>query len=88
MIKLCNRGLGFAILPIKLDLTEVLVDFKKFERSTIWHEFWHNREKEENYKRPIFRKQKTNLPKNHTSPKELKNVFRGNKIRNHGSKKS
>ena len=34
MNKLLNRGLNFAVLPLKLDLTEVLVDFKRFERST------------------------------------------------------
>ena len=31
MINLLNRGLNFAILPIKLDLTQVLVDYKYFE---------------------------------------------------------
>ena len=71
MEKLLNRGLSFAILPNKLDLTEVLVDFQRFERSAIWHEFWHNREKEE-FIKPIFKKHKNNLPKNYTSPKELK----------------
>ena len=54
-----------------MDLTQVLVDFKKFERSIIWHEFWHGRQKEENVKQPIFKKQKSNLPKNYTIPKEL-----------------
>ena len=43
MNKLLNRGLNFAILPLKLDITQVLVDFKRFERSTIWHEFWYRR---------------------------------------------
>ena len=35
MVALLNRGLIFAILPLKLDLTQVLVDFKRFERSII-----------------------------------------------------
>ena len=74
MVKLLNRGLSFCILPIKLDLTEVLVDFRRFERSIIWHEFWHNREVEDNPKEPIFRKHKSNLPKNHTTPRELKHI--------------
>ena len=30
MNKLINRGLNFTILPFKLDITEVLVDFKRF----------------------------------------------------------
>ena len=38
----------------------------------IWHEFWFGREKEENYKPPIFKAKKNNLLKNHTTPKELK----------------
>ena len=72
MEKLLNRCLSFAVLPLKLDLTEILVDFKRFERSAIWHEFWHNREIEKQLKEPIFRKLKFNLPKNYTTPKELK----------------
>ena len=31
MTKLLNRGLNFTILPLKLDLTEVIVDYNKFE---------------------------------------------------------
>ena len=72
MKTLLNRGLSFSILPIKLDLTQVLVDFKRFERSAIWHEFWYGREKDENYKPPIFKTEKRNLPKNHTTSKDLK----------------
>ena len=44
MDKLINRGLNFTILPFKLDITEVLVDFKRFARSTIWHKFWYGKE--------------------------------------------
>ena len=29
MVNLLNRGFNFTILPLKLDLTEVMVDFKK-----------------------------------------------------------
>ena len=72
MTNLLNRGLNFAILPLKLDLTQVLVDFKIFERSVIWHEFWHGREKDTTYESPIFKTQKQNLPKNYTIPKEIK----------------
>ena len=68
MINLLNRGLNFAVLPLKMDLTQVLVDFKRFERSAIWHEFWYGKEKNRNYKPPIFKKQKRNYPKNYSSP--------------------
>ena len=72
METLLNRGLSFTVLPLKLDLTEVLVDFKRFERSAIWHEFMYGKEKDDNYEAPIFKQHKTNLPKNYTTPKELK----------------
>ena len=49
METLLNRGLSFTVLPLKLDLTEVLVDFKRFERSAIWHEFMYGKEKDDNY---------------------------------------
>ena len=39
MEKVLNRGLNFAILPLKLDLTQVLVDYERFERTMIWQEF-------------------------------------------------
>ena len=72
MINLLNRGLNFAVLPLKMDLTQVLVDFIRFERSAIWHEFLYGKEKNRNNKPPIFKKQKRKYPKNYSSPKELK----------------
>ena len=72
MEKVLNRGLKFCIQPLKLDLTQILVDYQRFERTMIWHEYWFGREKEENYKTPIFKAKKNNLPKNHNTPKELK----------------
>ena len=56
----------------KLDITEVLVDLKKFFRAAIWQEYWHNREKDPVYKQPIFKSHKSNLPKNHPTPSRLK----------------
>ena len=44
MESLLNRGLNFAILPKKLDITQVLVDFRKFERSVTWKEYFYNQE--------------------------------------------
>ena len=71
MERLLNRGLNFAILPLKLDLTQVLVDFRKFERSAIWHEFWFGNE-QNNPNPPIFKSKKKNMPKNYTVPEGLK----------------
>ena len=71
MKRLLNRGLNFAILPLKIDLTQILVDFKRFERSTIWHEFWFGHETKPNDP-PIFKTKKTNFPKKHTVPEGLK----------------
>ena len=71
MEKLLNRGLNFSIMPLKLNMTQVLVDFNKFERSMLWTEFWANVPKEE-YKPPIFKKVKTNLPTKHPTPAGLK----------------
>ena len=39
MKKLLNRALNFAVLPIKLDITEVIVDFNRFARAAIWQEY-------------------------------------------------
>ena len=72
MTRLLNMGLKFSVLPHKLDLTEVLVDFKRFERSVIWHEFWAEIEDKADYEKPIFKSQKFNLPKNHTIPQGIK----------------
>ena len=72
MKNLLNRAFSFAVLPLKLDITEVLVDFNKFARAVLWHEYWYNQEKEEEYEKPIFKTHKSNLPKNHNTPKGLK----------------
>jgi hypothetical protein len=74
MKNVLNKGLNFSILPLKLDITQVLVDYKKFERSTIWHEFWYGRNQAENRKSPIFKTNKSNLPKKYTVPEGL-NIF-------------
>ena len=36
MESVLNRGLNFGFLPLKLDLTQVLTDFERFERTMIW----------------------------------------------------
>ena len=72
MISVLNLGLNYSILPLKLDITQVLVDFRRFERSAIWQEYWHGHENDVGYKPPIFKSQKNNLPKKHSTPKGLK----------------
>ena len=64
MEKVLNRGLNFCILPLNLDITQVLVDFHRFERSMIWYEFWYGREKQ-NKPTPIF-KTESELTLSHT----------------------
>ena len=72
MKALLNRALNFSVLPLKLDITQVLVDFNRFSRAAIWHEFWYETEKDQTYLKPIFKKLKSNLPKNYSSPNGLK----------------
>ena len=48
-----------------------MTDFKRFERTIIWKEFWYGRPQPENRKIPIFKSKKNNLPKNYSSPKNL-----------------
>ena len=37
MESVLNRGLNFCILPLNLDITQVLVEFSRFERTMRWH---------------------------------------------------
>ena len=61
MKKLLNSALNFAIIPLKLYITEIIVDFNRYSRAIIWHEYWHGKEEEgdNEHFNPIFRKQKT-----------------------------
>ena len=72
MKSLLNRALNFSILPLKLDITQVLVDFNRFSRAVIWHEYWYGKDTDEAYKKQIFKAKKSNLPKNYSSPAGLK----------------
>ena len=72
MKNLLNRGFNFSILPLKLDLTQVLVDFKRFERSMIWQEYFHGIESDGDSRSKIFKTKKSNLPRNYKSPEGLK----------------
>ena len=72
MDALFNKGLNFSILPKKLDMTQVWVDYKRFERSCIWTEYWYGREDQGTTPVPIFKLHKTNLPKKYAVPDGLK----------------
>ena len=76
MNKVLNRGLNFCLTPQSLDKTQVLVDFKRFERTMIWREYWHSKNDDNNdnleYKAPIFKTEKNNLPKKYKTPNSLK----------------
>ena len=56
----------------KLDITQTLVDYRIFERSIIWMEFFHGKEQEESFEIPIFKTYKNNMPKIIQSQKALK----------------
>ena len=76
MEKVLNRGLIFSVTPLNLNLTQVLVDFSRFERTMLWQEFWADTTKEQ-YAPPIFKKIKTNIPKKHPPPEGLKKLLNG-----------
>ena len=75
MKTLLGRALNFSVMPLKLDMTEVLVDFNRFARATIWHEYWHGRDIDKEYRKPLFKSQKNNLPKHHQTPKGLRSCL-------------
>ena len=47
MQKGINRGLNFCVTPINLNITEMLVNFRKFERKLKWKEFFSDQDQEE-----------------------------------------
>ena len=75
MVKVLNKVLKFAITPLRLDITQVLTEFKRFERTMVWQEFSYGRNSEEPYKPPLFKQKKSNFPRNHRSPKGLQDYL-------------
>jgi hypothetical protein len=69
MEKVLNCGLNFCVTPLSLNITELLVDYRKYEHKIKWAEFFGNI-KEDNkldideFKPEIFPKEKSNLPPN------------------------
>jgi len=75
MESILNKGFNFSILPKNIDITQLMIDFNRFKRTILWQEFFYNSEEtHETYEKPIFKKVKHNLPKNHKIPEAL-NVF-------------
>ena len=73
MLKVLNKGLNYSILPHKIDNTLVLTEFRRFERTILWNEFWKEKgNNEENKKtKSIFKILKNNFP-NYKSSESLK----------------
>ena len=71
MERLLNGCFNFSVLPNKLDLTHIIIDYKRYERTAIWIEFWFIRE-QQNLEKQIFRSHKYNLPKNYSTPEGIK----------------
>ena len=71
MYRLLNRGLNFSLLPLKPDITQTLVEYKRFARSAIWAEFHYGKNSQEPEEK-IFKTHKTNMPKNYSYPEGLK----------------
>ena len=40
MTNVLNKGLNFSVLPKKIDNTQVLAEYKRFERTMTWKEYW------------------------------------------------
>ena len=71
MESVLNKGLNFSPIPEKLDITQLFVDFQRFERTMIWQEFWYGRDESEYQEPSIFKSVKNNLPRNYKSPRGL-----------------
>jgi hypothetical protein len=66
MKNVLSKGLNFCVTPEQINLTELLVDLRKFERKMKWKEYFKDETEEEEWKQEIFPKEKTNLPPKHT----------------------
>jgi hypothetical protein len=73
MKSVLNRGLNFCVTPLTLNITNVLVDYRKYERSIKWTKFFASQDNdtdsdsESSWKKDIFPKEKLNIPPNSSS---------------------
>jgi hypothetical protein len=74
MEEIINLGLNLSIRPLKLDISQVLTDFRRFEKTMFWKEFWYKKLEDSNssYVPPIFKTNKYNFPRKHKTPVSLK----------------
>ena len=63
MKRLLNRGFNLSIHPNKMDLTQLLTDYKQFERSIVWLELCYGKDTEIDYEKLIFQVVKPICPK-------------------------
>ena len=56
-----------------------LAEFRRFERCLVWKEYFADHEQTE-YVPPIFKKTKTNMPKNYSVPEPPKTFIHGIKL--------
>ena len=65
MSRILNRGLNFCVTPDNPNITELKVDYRKFERKMRWKEFFadkDNKDSDQTWIPEVFPKEKTNLP--------------------------
>ena len=60
MERLKNSGLNYSILPNKLDITQILVEFRKYERAAIWQKFHQWRQDNREFEEHIIKKGEKN----------------------------
>ena len=75
MINVLNKGLKYAITPRKLNITQVLKEFRRFERTMVWSEFWFGKNTEKAYKPSLFKQKKSNFPRNHRTSRGLQDYL-------------
>ena len=69
MIKVLNRGLKLAIVPLKLDISQVLTNFKRFKRTMVWQEYWYGKDSVP-YIPPIFKQKSTTFQESTSHQKD------------------
>ena len=87
MEKVLNRGLKHFILPLKLEVTQVLKDFRRFERTMTVKEYLYGKEKDVTYVKPLLKQKKHNFPRNNKAPRGLLNYLAAVKSEMMGPKK-
>ena len=74
MTKVLNKGLNFSVLPKKIDNTQILAEYKRFERTMTWKEYWSDEDNNsiDTRKESIFKIEKHNFPRKYKTSNGLK----------------